>query len=249
MGVSAGDLRALLEGGTKSQESDLERVLCQYGLPPEICHPAAERVAAREAATGLSYSPETLGVLTAVWEAAGYPWSVRLKALLPPWLPWIRERFRLRPEIERQLLRISARQIDRRLRAQKTEKRRCLYGRTKPGYLLKHQIPVKTDHWDVQRPGFTEVDLVAHSGNFGSGEFAHTPRTSSRRTGRTCASYWAGNAMCAWAAKCGASMMSRAHRWSACGQARTRKRNRWLGWRTCERVRIHFNWAGASSAN
>jgi transposase InsO family protein len=123
---------------------------------------------------GMSYSQETLGVLAAVWEAAGYPWSVRLRALLPVWLPWIRRRFRLRPEIERQLLRISARQMDRRLKAQKTQRRRRIYGRTKPGYLLKHHIPVKTDRWDVQRPGFTEVDLVSHSGNSASGEFAHS---------------------------------------------------------------------------
>ena len=123
---------------------------------------------------GLSYSQETLALLTAVWEAAGYPWSVRLKALLPLWMPWIRKRFRVRPEVERQLLRISPRQMDRRLRAQKTQRRRRLYGRTKPGYLLKHHIPVKTDRWDVQQPGFTEVDLVSHSGNSASGEFAHT---------------------------------------------------------------------------
>jgi len=38
----------------------------------------------------------------------------------------------------------------------------------------KHHIPVKTDRWDVDRPGFTEVDLVSHSGNSASGEFAHT---------------------------------------------------------------------------
>jgi transposase InsO family protein len=113
-------------------------------------------------------------VLTAVWEAAGYPWSVRLKALLPAWMPWIRKRFHLRPEVEKQLLKISPRQIDRRLRAAKTQRQRRIYGRTKPGYLLKHQIPVKTDRWDVQSPGFTEVDLVSHSGNSASGEFAQT---------------------------------------------------------------------------
>jgi transposase InsO family protein len=123
---------------------------------------------------GLTYSQETLAVLTAVWEAAGYPWSVRLKALLPLWMPWIRKRFRVRPEIEQKLLKISARQMDRRLKAQKTQRQRRLYGRTKPGYLLKHHIPVKTDRWDVQRPGFAEVDLVSHSGNSASGEFAHT---------------------------------------------------------------------------
>ena len=123
---------------------------------------------------GLTYSQETLAVLTAVWEAAGYPWSVRLKALLPLWMPWIRKRFGVRPEMEQKLLKISPRQMDRRLKAQKTQRQRRLYGRTKPGYLLKHHIPVKTDRWDVQRAGFAEVDLVSHSGNSASGEFAHT---------------------------------------------------------------------------
>jgi hypothetical protein len=97
-----------------------------------------------------------VAVLTAVWEAAGYPWSVRLKALLPNWMPWIRKRFGLAPAVERELLRISPRQMDRRLQAQKTRQKRRIYGRTKPGYLLKHHIPVKTDRWEVQSPGFTE---------------------------------------------------------------------------------------------
>jgi transposase InsO family protein len=123
---------------------------------------------------GVSYSQEVVGLLTAVWEAAGYPWSVRLKALLPLWMPWIRKHYRVWPEMEQQLLRMSARQMDRRLKNQKTQRRRRIYGRTKPGYLLKHHIPVKTDRWDVTTPGFTEVDLVSHSGNSASGEFAHT---------------------------------------------------------------------------
>jgi len=137
------------------------------GAPPK-------RGKVRERRRGLTYNQETQAVLTAVWEAAGYPWSVRLRALLPQWMPWMRKRFRLRPEIARQLLQISARQMDRRLAGQKTQRRRRIYGRTKPGYLLKHHIPVKTDRWDVHQPGFTEVDLVSHSGNSASGEFAHT---------------------------------------------------------------------------
>ena len=66
------------------------------------------------------------------------------------------------------------RQMDRRLRANKMQQKRRIYGRTRPGLLLKHQIPVKTDSWDVSTPGFTEVDLVSHSGNSADGEFAHT---------------------------------------------------------------------------
>ena len=41
----------------------------------------------RERRRGVSYGLETLAIPTAVWEAAGYPWSVRLKALLPGWMP------------------------------------------------------------------------------------------------------------------------------------------------------------------
>ena len=44
--------------------------------------------AGRARRRGLSYGHQTLSILTAVWEAAGYPWSVRLKALLPIWMPW-----------------------------------------------------------------------------------------------------------------------------------------------------------------
>jgi len=143
------------------------------------------RKKARERRRGASYGAETLAILTAVWEAAGYPWSVRLKALLPAWMPWIRKRFGVRAEIEKQLVGISARQMDRRLAGQKTQRRRRIYGRTKPGYLLKHHIPVKTDSWDVRVPGFTEVDLVSHSGDSGAGDFAHTLNVTDIHTGWT----------------------------------------------------------------
>jgi hypothetical protein len=120
------------------------------------------------------YGKQVVSILMAVWEAAGYPWSVRLKALLPGWVPWIRKRYRLNQETEKQLLAISARQMDRRLAGRKREQKRRIYGRTKPGTLLKHHIPVKTDSWNVKTPGFAEIDLVSHSGDSAEGEFAHT---------------------------------------------------------------------------
>ncbi len=49
---------------------------------------------------GLTYSAAMLSILIAVWKAAGYPWSVRLKALVPVWLPWIRQHYRLTPALE-----------------------------------------------------------------------------------------------------------------------------------------------------
>ncbi len=120
------------------------------------------------------YGVEVLGLVRAIWETAGYPWSVRLKALIPLWLPWVRRHFHLSAEGQRDLLAISARQIDRRLRAHKRRLKRRVYGGTRPGRLLKHHIPIRTDSWDIRVPGFAEVDLVAHSGNSGEGEFAYT---------------------------------------------------------------------------
>jgi hypothetical protein len=120
------------------------------------------------------YEPAVIEALQAIWTAAGYPWSVRLKALLPLWLPWARRRLRLRAAVERQLLAISPRQMDRRLAPHRRQLTKRMYGRTKPGTLLKHHIPLKTDRWDVAQPGFTEIDLVAHCGSRADGEFVHS---------------------------------------------------------------------------
>jgi len=122
----------------------------------------------------LVYGPQVVSLLREVWEAAGYPWSVRLQAMVPLWMPWMRKRFHLTPRVEQQLLAISPRQIDRRLAAHKRKHKRRLYGRTKPGSLLKHHIPIRTEAWDVQQPGFAEVDLVSHSGSSEQGEYAHS---------------------------------------------------------------------------
>ncbi len=139
------------------------------GPPPSRARPRSPHPARRP-----TYGTALVSGLKAIWRAAGYPWSVRLKALIPLWMPWVRKHFRLSAELERQLLAISPRQIDRRLGPHKARLKRRVYGGTRPGRLLKHHIPIKTDHWDVHVPGFAEVDLVAHSGNCGSGEFAYS---------------------------------------------------------------------------
>jgi hypothetical protein len=120
------------------------------------------------------YGPPVVSALRRLWEAAGYPWSVRLRALLPVWLPWATRRWRLPREVVDRLRRMSPRQMDRALQPFKSELRKRQYGRTKPGTLLKHQIPLRTDRWNVQVPGFTEIDLVAHSGDRADGEFLHS---------------------------------------------------------------------------
>jgi len=75
------------------------------------------------------------------------------------------------PQVERQLLAISPPTIDRRLQPRKHQLKRRLFGRTKPGTLLKHHIPIRTERWETTTPGFVEVNLVSHSGNSADGEF------------------------------------------------------------------------------
>lgn len=121
-----------------------------------------------------TYSEEVMRLVAQIWEASGYRCGQRLKAAIPHWLPWLRRRRRLTPTVAQQLVRISPRQIDRRLRERKRRITRRRYGTTRPGALLKHLIPIKTDHWDVRKPGFLEIDLVSHSGASADGEVLHT---------------------------------------------------------------------------
>jgi hypothetical protein len=133
-----------------------------------------KRTRKRRKGRPVRYGPRVVGALRAIWQAAGYPWSARLRALLPVWLPWARRRLRLSAETEARLRTMSPRQMDRVLRADKAQLRKRLYGRTKPGTLLKHHIPLRTDRWDVTEPGWSEIDLVSHSGDCAEGEFAYT---------------------------------------------------------------------------
>lgn len=99
-------------------------------------------------------------VVEKVWERADYPGSVPLQEILRLWLPWIRKRFDLEATQEKKLLAVSPSTIDRSLRAKKRRLRRQIYGRTKPITLLRHQIEIRCEPWDVKPPGYLELDLV-----------------------------------------------------------------------------------------
>ena len=120
------------------------------------------------------YTKETEKILVYIWKAADYPWSVRLKAILPLWLPHLSKHTTLLPEVEAKLRAISPRTIDRLLKPHRQNIKRKRYTHTKPGTLLKHHITIKTDSWDIHEPGYTEIDCVAHCGNSADGEFIYT---------------------------------------------------------------------------
>jgi hypothetical protein len=98
--------------------------------------------------------------------------SKRLKAALPLWLPFYEEKYGTLPATIRcQLVQISPATMDRllkKVRARYPGKGLC---GTRPGRLLKHQIPIRTDNRDLAQPGFLEADTVAHCGSAMAGDF------------------------------------------------------------------------------
>ena len=71
------------------------------------------------------------------------------------------------------LLRVSISTIARQLTRAKRRSHVPL-GTTKPGTLLKSQIPVRKGLWDESEPGYLESDTVAHCGGDLSGSFIHS---------------------------------------------------------------------------
>jgi hypothetical protein len=113
--------------------------------------------------------------LKEIWLSANLPCSKRLKAILPIWLPGYVQIFgKLPSEIIKALLTISAPTIDRLLKPIRFHYTKRGRSTTKPGTLLRKQIPIKTNQWDESRPGFLEADTVAHCGDSLSGMFAYT---------------------------------------------------------------------------
>src|SRR5271167_41123 len=118
------------------------------------------------------YDAEVFEPLKFIWLKSEQMCSKRLKAALPLWLPFYEQKHgALAKPVRRKLLRISPATIDRLLK--KTRARypgKGLCG-TRPGGLLKQQIPIRTDNRDIDRPGFLEADTVAHCGASMAGSF------------------------------------------------------------------------------
>lgn len=113
-----------------------------------------------------------LAPLKAIWLACDQMCSKRLKMVLREWLPHYEQENGVLDDITRgQLHAISAATIDRLIKPMRVEHPHKGLSGTKPGRLLKNQIPIKTDNWDVTQPGFLEADTVAHCGNSLSGSF------------------------------------------------------------------------------
>lgn len=123
------------------------------------------------------YGEEVKRELVRLWETLDFISGRRLAAALPDLLEGLRRHGERTPPdgVRELLLKVSPSTIDRLLAPEKRRMRLKGRGGTKPGTLLRRQIPVRTfADWDDARPGFVEIDLVGHDGGNGSGDFAQT---------------------------------------------------------------------------
>jgi hypothetical protein len=110
-----------------------------------------------------------------LWIRTNLICSERLKACIPIWIVWYKKETSLLSKEDEALIRsISASTIDRILKAFRGKYNKRGLCTTRPGSIIRQLIPIKTNQWDENRPGFVEVDLVAHCGTSVAGEYINT---------------------------------------------------------------------------
>jgi hypothetical protein len=134
------------------------------------------------------YDSKVLDALKKIWFIMDCICAKRLAPILKEVIGVLHryKEIELESDVRDKLLRISPATIDRLLREER--KRWALRNRskTKPGTLLKHQIPIRTfSEWDEQRPGFVEMDLVGHDGGEALGDYIQSLDVTDVCTGWT----------------------------------------------------------------
>jgi hypothetical protein len=146
------------------------------------------RVARPRAPRPSPYSPAVRSALELCWRTARMPAGKRLAPMLAVLVPLLRREgtIELSGDEARVLCAMSAATIDRRLAPVKEVLGFRGVSHTKPGSLLKSQIPIRTwSGWDDAAPGFVEIDLVGHEGGNSFGEFCMTLTVTDIATGWT----------------------------------------------------------------
>ena len=146
------------------------------------------KVVKARAPQGPTYGPRIIAALITCWAVLRARAGKRLAPMLGVLVPVLRRDgdLDLNDAEAASLVAMSAATIDRRLAGERAKM--VVRGRshTKPGSLLKSQIPIRTwADWDEAVPGFVEIDLVGHEGAVASGEFCFTLTVTDIATGWT----------------------------------------------------------------
>jgi len=134
-----------------------------------------------------TYTGDAVRALAEIWRICGCICGRRLRPFIPEMVTVLERHHELliAPETKALLLQMSVSTIDRRLAPFRQQHRRGL-STTKPGTLLKGAIPVRTfADWDETKPGFVEMDLVAHCGDTTAGQYLQTLTATDVQSGWT----------------------------------------------------------------
>ena len=147
---------------------------------PKIIKPRASRPP--------KYGPKVVAALIFCWAVLGMPAGKRLAPMLAELVAILRRfgELDIDDDTATLLVGMSAATIDRRLASERRKHQFKGRSHTKPGSLLKSQIPIRTwADWDDAVPGFVEIDLVGHDGGNAAGEHAWTLTVTDIATGWT----------------------------------------------------------------
>lgn len=123
-----------------------------------------------------TYDANVVHYLKKIWSTFDYPCGQRLEPMMSEYIE-VLEKFKevvFPDSVKEKLLKIKSATIDRRLEKFRMFRHKKVFSTTKPGSLLKKNIPIKTSSWDETRLGFGELDTVAHCGSSAAGEFIFT---------------------------------------------------------------------------
>jgi hypothetical protein len=134
------------------------------------------------------YNHDVFESLRRVWVIYDGICSKRLIPILPEAARKLKEcgELTLSPETEAKLLNLSPATMDRMLKPVRNAFKLKGISTTKPGTLLKSQVPIRTfSDWDDKQPGFLEIDLVAHCGGSARDMFIYSLNLTDVSTGWT----------------------------------------------------------------
>lgn len=124
--------------------------------------------------------------LKKLWAVGNYASGQRLVPMIPIYLDALKrhEGWTVTKDEKKLLLAVSFSTVNRLLKHERRRINLKSRSRTKPGSLLKNQIPIRTfSDWTEKKPGFLEIDTVHHCGGDPRGDYIHTLDTIDVLTG------------------------------------------------------------------